>query len=124
MIVGGLMIAILALTLLALQQRFDQGDYERAVALLAAKAPGQAWSVNQELVQRAAADVVECQPQMESSIRGTLEVTCRLGKGEPYRFHVDLVRQQVQATDEHSRELLAAVAAKNASPPAADAGRP
>ena len=111
------MIAILAFTLLALQQRFDQGDYERAVALLAVKGPKDRWSINQELVQRAGTDTVDCQPQMESSFRGTLEVTCRTGKVEPYRFHVDLVRQRVEATDAHSRELLEAVAARNAAAP-------
>jgi hypothetical protein len=114
------MILILALTLTFLQQRFDQGDYERAVAMLAAKHPGQRWSITEELVQRGHTGAVDCQPRLLSSFRGTLEVTCRTGEDEPYRFQVDLVRKQVDAQDARTRQLLDAVAARNAPTP--DAG--
>jgi hypothetical protein len=120
LIVGGLMLAILGFTLLALQQRFDQGDYERAVAMLAAKAPGEHWSVNEELVQRAGKDPVECQPRLLSSFRGTLEVSCQAGAASSYRFAVDLVRKRVTGQNPPAEELLRAVAARNSHP--ADGG--
>jgi hypothetical protein len=118
LIVGGLMLAILAFTLIALQQRFDQGDYEKAIQMLAAKAPGERRSVNEEIVQRAGKDAVECQPRLLSSFRGTLEVTCHAGAQGAYRFEVDLVRKRVTAEDARSQEVLDAVAQRNR----ADAG--
>jgi len=118
LVVGALMIGILGLTLTLLQQRFDQGDYERAILLLAAKAPTDQVSINEEMVRRAGATPVECQPRLLSSFRGTLEVTCRTGKSEPYRFEVDLVRKAVQPQDAATRELMDAVAARNKAGPA------
>jgi hypothetical protein len=117
LVVGALMIGILALTLTMLQQRFDEGDYEKAILLLAAKPPG-GWSVNEELVQRANNAAVDCQPRLLSSFRGTLEVTCHVASQEPYRFQVDLVRKLVISEDAHAQSILDAVAAKNHRPDA------
>jgi hypothetical protein len=118
LIVGGLMLAILAFTLIALQQRFDQGDYEKAIQMLAAKAPGELRSINEEIVERAGKEPVECQPRLLSSFRGTLQVTCRAGSLGSYRFEVDLVRKRITAEDARSQEILDAVAHRNK----ADAG--
>jgi hypothetical protein len=107
MIIGTLMIAILALSILALQQRFDQSDYEKAIRMLAVKAPGQQRSIAEELAQRAGNGPADCQPRMLSSFRGTLEVTCHTGNAEPYHFNIDLVRKTVEPADARSREFMA-----------------
>ena len=112
LVIGALMIAILALSLIFLQQRFDSGDYERAILMLAHKAPADRWSINEELVLRSKAQAVECEPKMISSFRGTLEVTCRLGQAGTYRFAVDLVRKRVEPLDVPSRALMETVQTK------------
>ena len=107
------MIAILALSLIMLQQRFDKGDYDRAILMLADKRPGDRWSVNQELNERAGSSPYACAPLLISSFRGTLEVTCPLGKAGTYRFAVDLVRKVVEPLDDATRELMQTVQSKN-----------
>lgn len=111
------MIAILALTLIYLQQQFDQGDERRAVELLLSKAPGAKWSVADELNARAGTSTPQCAPRIVSSFAGTLEVSCSAGAPQPYRFSVDLVRKTVQPRDPPTRELMEAVEAKNRAPP-------
>jgi hypothetical protein len=107
------MIAILAFTLIFLQQSFDQGDYKRAIEMISAKGPAQRWSINDELLLRAGSSSVACVPRLVSSCTGTLDVTCQLGSQEPYRFHVDLVRKALSASEPRSQALLDEVAAKN-----------
>jgi hypothetical protein len=113
MVVGGLMIAILALMLIFLQQQFNQGDYRRALELVAAPKPGEKWSIVQELTERSKDGAPDCRPKLVSSFRGIVEVTCYAGQPSPYRFEVDLVRRSVQPTDAASRELMEAAQAKN-----------
>jgi hypothetical protein len=107
LVVGALMIGILALSITALQQRFDEGDFGRAIAMLAAKPDG-GRSINEEMVARAGSAPVGCDPRLLSSLRGTLEVTCTAGV-ERYRFKVDLVRKRVEAEDPHTQGLIDAV---------------
>ncbi len=111
-IIGGLMVAILALALIGLQQRFDEGDNERAIALLMSKTPGSAWSVVEELNVRAGKQAPQCQPRIVSSFAGTLDVHCLAGSAT-YRFGVDLVRKTVNPLDPPTRELIATVSARN-----------
>lgn len=113
MVVGALMIAILALTLIFLQQRFDQSDLDKAVAMLAEKPDG-GWSVAEELDARGGASSAICSPRIVSSFRGTLEVSCTAGASEPYRFGVDLVRHTVKPLNAQAEELLQAVERRNA----------
>ncbi len=113
MVVGGLMIAILALMLVLLQQQFNQGDYRRALELVAAPKPGDRWSIGQELMERSKGAAPDCRPKLVSSFRGTLEVTCYAADKSGYRFDVDLVRRSVQPADAVSRELIEVVEAKN-----------
>ena len=119
LVIGALMIAILALMLVLLQQQFNQGDYRRALELLAARQPGSSWSVAQELVERTKRGAPDCRPKLVSSFKGTLEVTCDTGEGRPYQFEVDLVRQSVRPLNPVAQELTEAVSAKNR---ASDAG--
>ena len=111
LIVGAIMIGILALSITALQQRFDEGDFARAIAMLAAKPDG-GRSINEEMVSRAGTAAVGCDPQLLSSLRGTLEVTCQAGD-QRYRFKVDLVRKRLEAEDPKTQGLVDAVAAQN-----------
>ena len=110
------MVAILAFSLLALQNKFDEGDLRRAIEMLAQKAPGASWSVAQELDWRSGATLAQCEPRLLSSFAGTLEITCRAGATPPYRFWVDLVRRTLTPQDAHAKELLEVVTAKNAAP--------
>jgi hypothetical protein len=119
LVIGGLMVAILAFALIFLQQQFDQGDQNRAVELLMARPPGAPWSIAQELDARAGKEPPQCAPKIVSSFAGTMEVICSAG-GTSYRFSIDLVRKVVQPVDPPTKELMEAVAAKNAA--AVDAG--
>ena len=84
-------VAILAMTLIFLQQQFDQGDLNRAIALLMSKPPGAHWSVAEELNARAGAGgTPQCEPKLVSSFAGTLQVTCAAGPKGPYLFSIDL----------------------------------
>lgn len=112
-ILGGLLIAILGLMLVGLQQQFNEGDYRRALELIAARDPGAKWSIGQELSERAKSAPPDCRPKLVSSFRGTLEVTCSTGEGLPYKFEVDLVRRSVRPADPAARSLMEAVAQKN-----------
>jgi hypothetical protein len=112
MVVGALMISILALMLVLLQQQFNESDRRKAVAVLGSKAPGKQWSVGEELVNRAGSAAPDCQSKILSSFRGTLEVVCTAGPGQPYRFAVDLVRNTVQPLDARTQELLDSVKKK------------
>lgn|GEM_PF-2226185 len=134
LVIGALMVAILALMLILLQQQFNQGDYRRALELLAARQPGTSWSIGQELVTRSKRGVPDCRPRLISSFKGTLEVTCDTGEGRPYQFEIDLVRQSVRPLNPEAGELIETVAAKNGGldggtapvglgQPAPDAGR-
>src|SRR5258708_6830027 len=107
------MVAILALMLVLLQQQFNQGDYRRALELLAARQPGSSWSIGQELLARSKRGAPDCRPKLVSSFRGTLEVTCDTGDGRTYQFEVDLVRQSVRPLNADAGELIEAVSAKN-----------
>lgn len=111
-VIGVLMIAVLALTLIFLQQQFDQGDHTRAVELLMSKPPGAQWSIAEELDARAGTASPECQPKIVSSFAGTLEVRCTTGPEGTYRFAIDLVRKTVLPLDERTRSLIATVQAK------------
>jgi hypothetical protein len=123
LLVGASMIVILGLTLTFLQQQFDRGDYEKAIRMFATQAPGQRWSINEEMVARGGSAAVNCdEPRLISSFRGTLEVVCRTQQPLPYRFRVDLVRKRVDAEDAHTQELLDTVAARNELP--RDGGAP
>lgn len=116
-ILGGLMIAILALMLVGLQQQFDQGDYRRALELIAARDPGATWSIGQELVERSKGSAPDCRPKLLSSFRGTLQVTCSTGEQTPYKFDVDLIRRTVCPADAAARSLVEAVEARNRPAP-------
>src|SRR3954468_1098662 len=116
------MVGILVLALVALQQQFDQGDYQRAMEMLGARPPGAAWSIGQELVARARGGTPDCKPQLVSSFAGTLEITCLTGEKEPYRFSVDLVRHLLLPADARTRELVETVDRRSRAP--ADAGAP
>ena len=113
LVIGALMVAILALMLVLLQQQFNQGDYRRALELLAARQPGSSWSIGQELVARSKRGAPDCRPRLISSFKGTLEVTCDTGEGRPYQFEIDLVRQSVRPLNPEAREVIEAVSAKN-----------
>ncbi len=115
------MIAILGLMLVGLQQQFNEGDYRRALELIAARDPGSKWSIGQELVERAKNTPPDCRPRLVSSLRGTLEVTCSTGERHPYKFEVDLVRHSVHPADPAARSLVDAVAQKNREPQASPA---
>ena len=116
LVIGGLMVAILAMALIFLQQQFDQGDLNRAIALLMSKPPGTRWSVAEELNQRAGQRAPQCEPKILSSFAGTLEVSCFAGPTAPYRFSVDLVQKTVRPVDLHTPELMEGVAQRNAGP--------
>jgi hypothetical protein len=120
MLVGGVMIIILAFTLILLQQQFDSGDNNRAIELLMSRPPGAAWSVAEELDARAGAEHPTCTPQIVSSFAGTMQVSCTAEGKEPYVFAVDLVRKTVTPANGQATELLKVVLAKNAA--AADGG--
>lgn len=111
------MIGILGLTLILLQQQFNEGDHRKAVQLLGSRDGGQ-WSIGQELVARSKNGSPDCQSKILSSFRGTLEVICSTGEPRPYRFHVDLVRRSIEPADEPTRRLMAEVDQKNREPPA------
>ncbi len=117
MLVGGLMIVILGLTLVLVQQQFNEGDHRRAVELLGSREPGEHWSIGQELVARSKNGSPDCRSKILSSFRGALEVTCSTREGLSYRFQVDLVRRSVQPADEATRRLMADVADKQRGPP-------
>jgi hypothetical protein len=112
LVIGALMVAILALMLVLLQQQFNQGDYRRAVELLAARQPGTSWSIGQELLERSKRGPPDCRPKLVSSLKGTLEVTCDTGDGRTYQFEVDLVRQSVRPLNAEAREVIEAVSTK------------
>ena len=121
MVIGAIMVAILAFTLIALQSQFDQGDNRRAVELLLSKPPGDRWSVAEELNARAGAEHPTCTPKIVSSFAGTMEVNCSAGPPPAYLFEVDLVRKTVRPGNEQATELMKAVAARN-SEQSRDAG--
>jgi hypothetical protein len=121
LVVGALMVAILVLSLVLLQQQFDQGDYRRALQMLA-QAPGPGWNVGQELVERSGGSTPDCQPRLLSSFAGTLEVSCHAGPGDPYRFEVDLVRRAVQPKNSAAKDLLEAVDRRRQGSSAPDGG--
>lgn len=108
LVVGTVMVAILILSLTLLQQCFDQSDYRNALQLLA-QAPGPGWTIGKELVQRAGSGAPDCQSKLLSSFKGTVEVTCRAGPGDPYRFEVDLVRKAIRPTNPLAQALMEAV---------------
>ena len=121
-LVGGLMVAILAFTLIYLQGQFDKGDLDRAINLLMSKPPGSSWSVAEELNERSGPGLdPQCEPRILSSFAGTMEVTC--SAGATYKFAIDLVRKTVQPVDEPTRELISAVQVRNQAIPS-DAGAP
>ena len=107
------MISILALMLVALQQQFNQGDYRRALELIAARDPAGKWSIGQELMERAKNAAPDCRPKLISSFRGTVEITCSTDERASYRFEVDLVRRSVRPLDAAARSLVETVAKKN-----------
>ena len=107
------MVAILALMLVALQQQFNEGDYRRALELIAARDPAGKWSIGQELMERAKNAAPDCRPKLISGFRGTVEITCSTGEHTPYRFEVDLVRRSVRPLDAAARSLVETVAKKN-----------
>jgi hypothetical protein len=113
LIIGGVMIAILALMLVALQQQFNEGDYHRALELIAARDPAGKWSIGQELMERAKNAAPDCRPKLISAFRGTVEITCSTGERTPYRFEVDVVRRSVRPLDAAARSLVETVAKKN-----------
>ena len=115
MMIGVLMIAILGLMLVLLQQQFNQGDYRRAIELVASPQPGSKWSIGRELVERSKGGSPDCQPRLISSFRGTLEVTCYTGDSQPYRFEVDLVRRSVSPVNPAAKELVKSVEEKGRS---------
>ncbi len=112
-IIGGMLVAILALMLVALQQQFNEGDYRRALELIAARDPAGKWSIGQELIERAKGAAPDCRPKLLSSFRGTVEITCSTGERTSYRFEVDLVRRSVRPLDAAARSLVETVAKKN-----------
>jgi len=122
--VGALMIGILGLTLILLQQQFNEGDHRKAVQLLGSRDGGAQWSIGQELVARSKNGPPDCQSKILSSFRGTLEVICSTGEPQPYRFRVDLVRRSIEPLDEPTRRLMAEVDQENRELPASapDAG--
>src|SRR5262249_33206800 len=107
------MIAILPLMLVALQQQFNEGDYRRALELIAARDPAGKWSIGQELMERAKDAAPDCRPKLMSTLRGAVEVTCSTGERTPYRFEVDLVSRSVRPLDAAARSLVETVAKKN-----------
>jgi len=113
LIIGGAMVAILALMLVALQQQFNEGDYRRALELIAARDPAGKWSIGQELMERAKNAAPDCRPKLMSAFRGTVEITCSTGERAPYKFDVDLVRRSVRPLDAAARSLVETVAKKN-----------
>jgi hypothetical protein len=114
------MVGILAFSLITLQQQFDQGDYRRAMEMIAA--PQESWSIGRELMARCTgAAGPQGSPKLLSSFQGLVEVTCRTDEPEPYRFRVDLVRKVVSPVDDRSRELVEAVSRKRQQ---ADASSP
>ncbi len=121
LVIGALMVATLALMLIFLQQQFDQGDQNRAIALLMDRPPGANWSIAQELDLRAGEQAPECTPKIVSSFAGTIEVSCS-AETAAYRFNIDLVRKRVRPVDAATQGLVDSVAAKNAQ--ALDAGAP
>lgn len=112
-IIGGVLIAVLALMLVALQQQFNEGDYRRALELIAARHPAEKWSIGQELMERAKNAAPDCRPKLISAFRGTVEIICSTGERAPYRFEVDLVRRSVRPLDAAARSLVETVAKKN-----------
>lgn len=119
------MVAILALSLIFLQQQFSAADDRKAIQLLASTEPGAHWSIGQELVARSPNGSPDCHSTVLSSFRGTIEVSCATGDGQRYRFEVDLVRQSVQPIDNATRQLMNQVAEKKNGPvpSTSDAGR-
>jgi len=115
MMIGALMIAILGLMLVLLQQQFNQGDYRRAIELVASPQLGSKWSIGRELVERSKGGSPDCQPKLISSFKGTLDVTCYTGESQPYRFEVDLVRRSVTPVNPAAKELVKAVEEKSRS---------
>jgi hypothetical protein len=116
------MVGILGLMLVLLQQQFNQGDYRRAMELIAAPQPGAKWSIGQELVERSKGGQPDCRPKLLSSFKGTLEVTCYTGEAQPYKFDVDLVRRAVTAINPAAQELVETVAEKNRALPPGPSG--
>lgn len=120
--VGALLVSILGLALVLVQQQFNEGDHRKAIQLLGSREGGSHWSIGQELVARSRNGSPDCQSKIESSFKGTLEVTCSTGEERPYRFHVDLVRRSVEPVDEPTRRLMSEVAEKKVEPAAPDGG--
>lgn len=114
--VGTVLVAVLGLMLIALQRRFEQGDLDRAVALVLNIRPGASWSVARELDARSGQARPQCVPRIVSSFAGTVEVSCTAGPGGAYQFEVDLVAKSVQPIGEPAAELLRAVEEKSAAP--------
>lgn len=114
-VIAALMIGILAMTLILLQQQFDEGDYKYALEMLGNKRPGEAWSLGQELLQRSGGQTPQCAAKIVSSFRGTLEVTCVTPAGAHYRFTVDRVRKTIGPGDAETAALFEAVRRKNLS---------
>lgn len=116
------MVGILGLTLILLQQQFNEGDHRKALQLLGSRDAGASWSIGQELVARSKNGTPDCQSKIISSFRGTLDVTCSTGETRPYHFQVDLVRRAVEPADEATRQLMAEVERRNRESPPPDAG--
>lgn len=113
LIVGIAMVAWLAVLLVSLNWKYEQGDFKKALELMHQPA-GASWTVGQELVKRAGNVEPSCEYRMISSFAGTLELVCVAGPGAPYRFGADLVRHLLTANDERTRALMNDVAAENA----------
>lgn len=121
LVVGTLMVGILAFALITLQREFDQGDYQRAMEMIAA--PEESWSIGKELDARTTgAAGPQCAPRLLSSFRGLVEITCLADGTEPYQFQVDLVRRVVSPVGDRARELMDVVARKRQAPDAGASG--
>jgi len=115
-IIGVLMVGWLVLLLWGLERKYDESDYRKTDQLLAA--PGAAWSLEKELLERNPGNAPHCEKELISSFRGLVRLTCAASGVEPWRFEVDLVRRSFRGLDPRSEEVVAAVERRRRPPDA------
>ncbi len=109
-VIGVLMAAILAVSLLLLQSAFDRGDREKAFGIVAASRPDPSGrTVAELLAARNGGAPPPCEAAIRSGCRGLVLVRCAVGGDpEPYAFAVDLVKRRAWPANPSTSTRLAA----------------